>query len=293
MRNSSDLAITVAQSPTVQIGTFPDPPCEGSEVTLFVDPLDPALNYVWTGGQTGQTFTTLSEGIYTVVAIDPLTGCKGSANETVHPCPNLCEVPTGCYIACDSGKTVCGPLGLASYEWNYIPPGSNVSTIVGMTRCITMTQDGDYSLTAENIYGCPKTSGLLEMEFIDCDSCQFSETNEPSSENSWPTGPTTPPVSSGRKPRSLDRNLRNAPLLLFAILCAAKSMWSCVTFKSSKDRHSSSPQSVQLVGAGSVDASMSRVAASLYGFILGDVKEDSLAIKVRNSVAKSLSLIHI
>ena len=173
--NSYDLAITVAQSPTVQIGTFPDPPCEGSEVTLFVDPLDPSLNYVWTGGQTGQTFTTLSEGIYTVVAIDTLTGCKGSANETVHPCPNLCEVPTGCYIACDSGKTVCGPLGLASYEWNYIPPGSNVSTIVGMTRCITMTQDGDYSLTAENIYGCPKTSGLLEMEFIDCDSCQFSE----------------------------------------------------------------------------------------------------------------------
>ena len=64
-------------------------------------------------------------------------------------------------------------------------------------------------------------------------------------------------------------------------------MWSCVTFRSSKDRHSSSPQSVQLVGAGSVDASMSRVAASLNGFILGDVKEDSLAIKVRNSVAKS------
>jgi PKD repeat protein len=173
--NTYDLAITVEQSPTVQIGTFPDPPCEGSEVTLFVDPLDPLLNYVWTGGQTGQTFTTLSEGIYTVVAIDPLTGCKGSANETVHPCPNLCEVPTGCYMACDSGKTVCGPLGLASYEWNYIPPGSNVSTIVGMTRCITMTQDGDYSLTAENIYGCPKTSGLLEMEFINCDSCQFSE----------------------------------------------------------------------------------------------------------------------
>jgi len=173
--NAYDLAITVAQSPTVQIGTFPDPPCEGSEVTLFVDPLDPSLNYVWTGGQTGQTFTTLSEGIYTVVAIDPLTGCKGSANETVHPCPNLCEVPTGCYIACDSGKTVCGPLGLATYEWNYIPPGSNVSTIVGMTRCITMTQDGDYSLTAENSYGCPKTSGLLEMEFINCDSCQFSE----------------------------------------------------------------------------------------------------------------------
>ena len=32
---------------------------------------------------------------------------------------------------------------------------------------------------------------------------------------------------------------------------------------------------------------MSRVAASLYGFILGDVKEDCPDIKVLNSVARS------
>ena len=85
----------------------------------------------------------------------------------------------------------------------------------------------------------------------------------------------------------MERNLRKAPLLLLAILWAARSMWSCVTFGSSKERHSSAPQSVQLVGAGSVDSFMSSVAASLYGFILGAVKDDSFAMNVRNSVARS------
>jgi PKD repeat protein len=174
--NSYDLVITVEPNPVVILGTFPDPPCEGAEVTIFVDNYDGGANdYVWTGGQTGNQFTTLSEGIYTVVAIDKITGCKGYATETVHPCPNLCEVATGCYTACDSlGKTVCGPLGLSSYQWNFTPSGSNTTQIFAYTQCITMYQAGDYSLTATNIYGCPKTSGNLEMEFISCDSCQFA-----------------------------------------------------------------------------------------------------------------------
>ena len=172
--NTYSLVITVEQNPVVQIDTSPDPPCEGAEVTLFVNPtLLAPDDYVWTGGQTGYQFTTFSEGIYTVVAIDPLTGCKGYATETVHPCPNLCEVATGCYTACDTGKTVCGPLGLSTYLWTYFP-ANGPSSNAGNTRCITMTQEGDYSLTATNIYGCPKTSGLLEMEFISCDSCQFA-----------------------------------------------------------------------------------------------------------------------
>ena len=173
--NDYVLQISVKSNPVIIIDTSPDPPCEGAEVTIFVDNYDDInYDYVWTGGQTGQTFTTFSEGVYTVVAIDKITGCKGSATETVHPCPNLCEVATGCYTACDTGKTVCGPLGLSSYQWNYFPPNNGPSTIAGYTRCITMTQEGDYSLTATNIYGCPKTSGLLEMEFISCDSCQFA-----------------------------------------------------------------------------------------------------------------------
>ena len=116
---------------------------------------------------------------------------------------------------------------------------------------------------------------------------QLSETSDPFSEIRCPTGPTTNPSSSGRKALSLDRNLRNAPLLLLAILCAARSMWSWVRFGLSKVRHSNSPQSLQFVGAGSVDASMSRVADSLYGSILGFVSEDSFAMNVLNSVARS------
>jgi len=172
--SESSLFIELAAIPNVQIDTQPDPPCEGAVVSIFVDPVNPLFDYVWTGGVTGQVFTTSSEGNYTVVATDPITGCKGSTFKIVNPCPNLCDVPVGCYTACDTGKTVCGPSGLDSYEWNFIPAGSTASPVVyGSTQCITMNDAGDYTLTATNLEGCSKTSGVLEMEFIDCDSCQF------------------------------------------------------------------------------------------------------------------------
>ncbi|PCJ81729.1 MAG: hypothetical protein COA49_04270 [Bacteroidetes bacterium] len=161
--------VTVAPTPVVSAGTWPLIPCEGQLVTLLVDPFDPGLNYIWSGGNPNP-YVTSASGIYTVIGTDPLTGCKGTSTVEVYPCPNLCQVPTGCYTACDTGKTICAPLGLSSYQWNF-----NYVPIPGATSpCYTATIDGIYTLTATNGFGCPKTSDILDMTFTNCDSCQIA-----------------------------------------------------------------------------------------------------------------------
>ena len=81
---------------------------------------------------------------------------------------------------------------------------------------------------------------------------QESDSIVPFSLNIPPIGPTNVLLLSSINALSIERNLRNAPLLLLAILCAAKSMWSCVIFPSSNVKHSKTPQSDQFVGASSI-----------------------------------------
>ena len=63
-------------------------------------------------------------------------------------------------------------------------------------------------------------------------------------------------------------------------------MWPCVTFGSSNCRHAGS-QSVQFVGAGSMDSSRSNVSASLYGLILGCVRDEFPDMNDLKSEARS------
>jgi PKD repeat protein len=166
---SSIHTVTIKSVPVINAGTWPMIPCEGSATTLLVDPVDPDLTYTWSGGN-ANPYTTYASGLYTVTGVSNTTGCSATSTVTVFPCPNLCSVPTGCYTACDSGKTICGPTGLSSYQWNF-----NYAPITGETNpCFTATQDGIYTLTATNSDNCPKTSDILDLEFVDCDSCFFT-----------------------------------------------------------------------------------------------------------------------
>lgn len=51
--------------------------------------------------ETGPVTTVSMAGTYTVFATDTITGCSGSASATIHPLPDLCIVPQGCYEACN------------------------------------------------------------------------------------------------------------------------------------------------------------------------------------------------
>jgi hypothetical protein len=164
--------LTVEASPLVTPGSWPAIPCEGTPVVLLVDPADPDVTYTWSGGN-ANPYTTTTAGTYSVTGTHNTTGCSSTVTYTVNPCPNLCSVPAGCYTACDSGKVICGPSGLDTYQWNF-----NYVPITGETSpCFTASQDGIYTLTATNEFECPKTSDILDLEFVDCDSCSFVDSD--------------------------------------------------------------------------------------------------------------------
>jgi len=166
---SATVVVAVAVSPVFTITVSPVA-CAGQPVTLTVTPIDPNVNYNWSNGGTGTSITVTQAGTYTCVGTDINTGCSGSASATVYPLPDFCIVPQGCYQVCNP-DTVCGPPGMASYQWNL-----NGNPIAGGNMiCLEITQSGIYTLTATTVNGCSDTSVDLDLTVIECDSVACDE----------------------------------------------------------------------------------------------------------------------
>ncbi|MBL7941700.1 MAG: hypothetical protein JNM00_02985, partial [Flavobacteriales bacterium] len=162
---SAPHVISLALSPDVSV-TISPMPCAGQPVTLTAtSSFDPNISYVWSNGGTGNTITVTQAGDYTVVATNTITGCSSNETVTIFPLPDFCILPQGCYEVCNP-DTVCGPPGLASYQWNL-----NGNPITGETsQCLIVTQDGTYTLTGTTVNGCTDTSADLVLTVIDCSS---------------------------------------------------------------------------------------------------------------------------
>ncbi|NQX92668.1 MAG: PKD domain-containing protein, partial [Flavobacteriales bacterium] len=155
--------VQVVASPSFSVTVSPDG-CEGTLNTLEITPVQPDVDYSWSTGETGTLITTSAAGTYTAYGVDQNTGCTSSAVGVVNPLPNLCYLIEGCYEACDSTE-ICGPSGLDYYQWNLDGnplPGENMN-------CIEVTASGNYTLTAQNEFGCETTSGSIIIDIIDCD----------------------------------------------------------------------------------------------------------------------------
>lgn len=160
---SPPVTVTVAVSPSFVVNAVPTPACEGTPSVLTISPVQANVVYSWSNGGSGTSITVLQAGSYTATGVDTLTGCSSSASAIVNPLPDLCLVPTGCYKAC-SPDTICGPAGLASYQWNF-----NGAPITGANSpCLVVTQSGSYSLTGTTAAGCSATSDTLILELMDC-----------------------------------------------------------------------------------------------------------------------------
>jgi PKD repeat protein len=160
--------VQLAVSPTFTVDVNPTPACAGSPTVLTVNPIDPGVSYVWSTGATGPSITVFQAGTYFVLGTDMTSGCSSSASAVINPLPDLCIVPVGCYEVCEDTQ-ICGPDGLAFYQWNLngVP--------FSYSQCITVTTSGVYSLTATNSFGCTTTSGDLELTVIPCpdDDCDL------------------------------------------------------------------------------------------------------------------------
>jgi PKD repeat protein len=161
--------IQLATPPPVSIVLTSGDTCAGGPNVLTVSPILSYCQYYWSNGANGTGIIVSQAGVYTVLAVDTLTGCSSSASFEIHPLPDLCYVPVGCYTMCDN-DTLCGPAGLSMYQWNFngvpIPGATNIWLVV--------TMSGSYSLTGANQYGCSITSDSLIIMVIDC--CSDSST---------------------------------------------------------------------------------------------------------------------
>ncbi|MFT5024837.1 MAG: PKD repeat protein [Glaciecola sp.] len=162
---SDEVNVSVAISPNFVVDVSPDA-CEGKPITLSINPVEPDVNYNWSNGDTGTSIVVFQAGSYTAVGTDVNTGCSFAASAIVHPLPDLCLVPTGCYEVCDP-DTICGPIGLASYQWLF--NGAPISGIPGMEHCLEVSVSGNYNLIASTSFGCTDTSGTLILEVVNCD----------------------------------------------------------------------------------------------------------------------------
>lgn len=166
--------VEVATKPSPNFNLFVDPDyCEGTLSTIKVDPVQANVVYSWNNGATGPVIETAAAGTYTVTGTDTITGCQHSATAVIHPAPDLCLVPTGCYEICNP-DTLSAPAGLDSYQWfmNGNPiAGANTNTLV-------VTQPGAYSLSAVNEFGCETMSDSLYLEVLDCDSADVCDSLE-------------------------------------------------------------------------------------------------------------------
>jgi len=170
---SAPITVVLKISPVFTITVAPNG-CAGTLNTLTVSPIQPNVIYAWSNGGIGTSITVLQAGTYIAIGTDTTSGCQGTASATIHPLPDLCLVPVGCYEACNP-DTICGPSGLAAYQWN-----KNGVPIAGATmQCLIVTQSGTYTCTGTTSFGCSLTSDSLMLVLIDCGCNGLEVTAEP------------------------------------------------------------------------------------------------------------------
>jgi len=121
--------------------------CQGGSVILSA----PAgyASYLWNSGQTSQSITVTTNGVYNVIVTDAF-GCtslpSADVTVTVNPIPATPVITaSGPLNFCAGGSvTLSAPAGHASYLW------SNGET----TQSIMVTASGVFSVTVSDIFGC-------------------------------------------------------------------------------------------------------------------------------------------
>jgi len=146
----------------VSPGIRHSPPCVGSPLQLFTDPIAGAT-YAWTGpnGFTSNlqnpvvstSATTGLSGTYTLTVTS--SGCNGStsANIIVRPLPVITVTPPRDTI-CPPESVTLTASGAATYEWS---PPTALNTTTGPTVVSTPTATVTYTITGTDSVGCKGT----------------------------------------------------------------------------------------------------------------------------------------
>ncbi|MCK4658222.1 MAG: hypothetical protein KAV82_01755, partial [Phycisphaerae bacterium] len=148
--NAVDVVVTVEPNPTPIISASPaEAVCDGATVTLDAGVYP---SYLWSTGETTQTIDVTTGGTYSVT-VTSANGCQGVDNILITVSSAL--QPT---IVAIPGETVCDGTsvtldaggGYQSYLWS----------TGAITRQISVTTSGTYSVTVTDINGCEGTDDI-------------------------------------------------------------------------------------------------------------------------------------
>jgi hypothetical protein len=148
--STDQITIAVNSALTIQISGN-NVICNGATTTLTAD-LGYA-SYLWSNGQTTPVLTTDIADTYTVTVTD-ISGCTGTATITteaqIAPDPTINEEP----YQCNNQLILNVQQGFVDYQW---------SIGLGGTTTITVSQDGNYSITVTDINGCTGTNSFFAI----------------------------------------------------------------------------------------------------------------------------------
>jgi hypothetical protein len=143
------VTVTVNQIPVAMI--TPGGPvvfCEGGFVNLTASG---GSGYQWSNGSTSSMITVTAGGTY-IVTVTSASGCTDdeSLAVTVNPTSEAQIVPGGPTIFCTGGSVELTASGGTGYVW------SNAAT----TSQVTVTSEGNYTVTVTNTFGCSDTETI-------------------------------------------------------------------------------------------------------------------------------------
>jgi hypothetical protein len=153
-QSSTSSSVEISVYPLPDVNITGGPICPGS--TTLMDAGAGFQSYLWSTGDTTQTFSASTAGYYSVTVMDN-NGCSGSGNVQAFFVPDPTPSISGNPYFCPGDSTLLDAgAGYASYLW------STGAT----TRFIYAKTAGTISVTATNSFGCQGTSSIITGEYV-------------------------------------------------------------------------------------------------------------------------------
>lgn len=152
--DSVDVTLTLENAPNVDLGG-PYEICETVQTEILDASSGTAgLLYFWSGGSTDSTLEVTSTGEYSVVVVNPASGCTAfdTTNVTAHALPTV-ELGTDTFYCEGLSIDLDAGAGFNSYAW--APSGAG--------QINTVTSAGTYDVTVTDGNGC-SASDTIEIE---------------------------------------------------------------------------------------------------------------------------------
>jgi PKD repeat protein len=159
---------------TPEMGSSPDPACEGTATTISAfSPVSP-YTFSWNTGAISDAITVYNAGVYTVTLTDE-HGCESENSVKIYDKPDFSNLLQGCYEGCETDPlTILGPVPVGTeYTYQWYKGGTPIPGETNKDLIVPGAGNGIYSLqitTGEPAF-CTDISGPIAITYVSCKDC--------------------------------------------------------------------------------------------------------------------------